>query len=78
MSNSQIKKMLRQYINEADENFLRAVYALMEYDRRKESFLLTTAQKKILNQRKSNHANGKSKSFTWEEVKQRAQAALNK
>ncbi len=79
MSTIEIKKSLHNYINVADEQFLKAIYALMQYDKSKEeSFELTNEQKKILDTRRLNHKNGKSKSYTWSEVKQRAKAALNK
>lgn len=76
MSTAQIKKTLQSYINEADETFLRAVYALMEYDREKSSFELSPSQKKMLDERKLRYKKGEGKSYIWEEVKQRAKSAL--
>jgi hypothetical protein len=78
MSTIEIKKSLHNYINIADEQFLKAIYALMQYDLSKDGFELTNEQKKILDARRINHKNGKSKSYTWAEVKQRAKAALDK
>ena len=78
MSTIEIKKSIHDYINIADEEFLKAIYALMQYDKSKDGFKLTSVQKKTLDQRKFNHKSGKSKSYTWEEVKQHAKEALRK
>jgi hypothetical protein len=40
-----------------------------------DTYHLTDAQKSILDQRKANHLAGTSKSFSWNEVKERAKAS---
>lgn len=78
MSTIEIKKSLHKYIDIADEEFLKAIYALIKYEKSRETFELSPEQKKILDERRHNHKNGKSKSYTWEEVKQHARNAFRK
>jgi len=40
-----------------------------------EGFELSDAHKAILDERKQKHLNGKSKSYSWDEVKKRARSA---
>ncbi len=72
MSTGQIREMLHEYINQADERFIQLVYGMMQADKSKE-YLLTEAEQEELEKRKYHHKNGKSKSYSWEEVKQRLQ-----
>ncbi len=39
-------------------------------------FTLTQAQKRILDERRTAHLSGESKSYSWEEVRAKARAAL--
>ena len=77
MSTLEIKKSIHDYINVADEQFLKAVYALMQYDKSREDvFTLTPEHEKILEERRKRYKKGLGKSYSWEEVKQRAKSAL--
>jgi hypothetical protein len=76
MSTIEIKKSIRDYINTADEQFLKAVYALMQYDRSRDLFELTPEHEKILEARRKRYKKGLGKSYSWAEVKQRAKSAL--
>jgi hypothetical protein len=66
--------MQRLLLTESDE-VLDKVKNLLEG---KEGFLLNAAQKKELDERKERHQNGKSRSYTWDEVKSLARQAMRK
>ena len=64
-----VQKLL---LAESDE-VLDKVKKLLEQEN---GFKLTAAHKKELDARKKRHLKGTSRSYTWEEVKQRARQAL--
>lgn len=70
----ELRNLISEYVNTADERLLKIVKAVME-SYREDEFTLTEEQYKILDQRRERHLKGESKSFTWEEVKQNARRA---
>ena len=75
MTTTEIRKELRQYINKADSRFIQMVYAMMKADEEgDENFVLSELQKNELDARVKRHKSGESKSYGWEEVKQRARS----
>ena len=73
MSEAEIKKNLHIAIEEInDEAFLQAVYTIVssKVEESKE-YELTPEQLRILEDRRAKHLSGESKSYTWDEVKER-------
>lgn len=70
----ELRNLISEYVNTADERLLKIVKAVME-SYREDEFTLTEEQYKTLDQRRERHLKGESKSFTWEEVKQNARRA---
>ena len=72
MSTAEIKEYLHRQIDELDERILKAIYAMLQsYAKDKTEVKLSSEQKKELEKRKQRHLSGESKSFTWQEVKDR-------
>ncbi|WP_233194467.1 addiction module protein [Aquimarina sp. I32.4] len=67
----ELRSLISEYVNTADERLLKIVKAVME-SYHEDEFTITEEQYKIIDQRRERHLKGKSKSFTWEEVKQSA------
>lgn len=76
MSITEKRKYLRNYINKVDERFLNAMFAMLKsyIDGTTSDFELTVQQKSELDKRMARHKKGESKSYTFEEVKQRARS----
>jgi hypothetical protein len=73
MTTLKIRQKVFDYINNADERILKAVYAMLkEYeDTPGGKSALSEKQYEIIEKRWKNHKSGKSKSYTIEEVKHR-------
>ena len=71
-----LKKKLTKAINDIDDSdFLNALHTIVQSKNEEAVYELNPAQKKELDRRRTNHLSGKSKSYTWDEVKK---AALKK
>ncbi|MHA7059834.1 hypothetical protein ACWGOQ_0021580 [Aquimarina sp. M1] len=70
----ELRDLISQYVNTADERLLKIVKAVME-SYREDELTLIEEHYKILDERRERHLKGESKSFTWEEVKQNARGA---
>ena len=75
MATLDLKQSVLAYIENADEKLLRLMKALAENYRNDEQphFSLSEEDYKMLDTRRRLHLAGKSKSFTWEQVKQKTQ-----
>ena len=74
MTVTRLKQDLTKAINEIDDtHFLQALHTIVT-SRQDEQvrYQLSTAQKNELDLRKESHIKGKSKSYTWAEVKKEA------
>lgn len=69
MSTAQIRELLHEYINQADERFIQLVYGMIQADKSK-GYLLSESEEEELEKRKDRHKTGASKSYSWEEIKQ--------
>jgi len=80
MTTVKIRQKVFDYINNADERILKAVYAMLkEYEEAPdERSVLTDEQYKEMERRLRNHKNGKSKSYSVKEVRQYVKKELLK
>lgn len=80
MTKAALKKKLHEYIDLSDEKILKAVYTILESNMvaAEPEVEYTPAQLKELNKRRKDHLSGKSKSYTFEEVKKYAVSKLKK
>ena len=70
-----IKDELHQMINDIDDvEFLKAVQTIISAKTRDNSYELSDEQIQVLKEREENYLSGKSKTYTWEEVKSRLKA----
>jgi putative addiction module component (TIGR02574 family) len=73
MTTMDLRKIVKQYVNDADMRLLKMIKALMEsYQNDEHDFTLTEEQYKLIDERRKAHLKGNSKSLTWEQVKQNA------
>ncbi len=72
MSSTEIKEYLHKQIEVLDDRFLKAIYAMLQsYSKEMTDPKLSSGQKKELEKRRQRHLSGESKSYTWQEVKDR-------
>ena len=65
-----MRKQLMAYLQNADDKKIKGLYSLLEDTiQEKMSSGLTKEQLIFLNEEHRKHLNGESKSYTWEEVK---------
>ncbi|MBS1920604.1 MAG: addiction module protein [Bacteroidetes bacterium] len=71
MTTLRLKNNLHKAIDKIeDENLLKAVYTILEKQMETNNeYDLTPAQQKELERRLANHQSGKSKTYSWKEVK---------
>lgn len=72
MDPSNIKEEIHQLINDIDDvEFLKAVQTIISAKVQdiSDEYELTEEEIKMLNEREENYLSGKSKTYTWEEVK---------
>lgn len=70
----QIEKMelIELIINTKNDSILKKLRSVLEKDNQ---LTLTEQEYEIIDQRRSNHLSGKSKSYSWEQVKANIKAA---
>jgi hypothetical protein len=68
-------ELIEMLLNTKKETVLEKVRVLLETEQ--DDFSLTEEQYKIIDKRRENYLNGKGKSLTWEEVKQKALKAIS-
>ncbi len=79
MTTSTLKKGIHKAVDDVnDSEILQAVYTILKKTTEEESYELTTAQKRELDKRLTNHKSGKLKYYTFNQVKKAAHKALGK
>jgi putative addiction module component (TIGR02574 family) len=69
MTTTAIRKQLHQYIDNAEEKKLKAIYTMLESEiENNAKSMLTEEQKNELDYRLEEYLNGKTKSYSWEET----------
>jgi len=71
-----LRNTVKEYISTADIRLLKMIKALAEsYQNDEQELKLSEEQYALIDQRREAHLQGKSQSFTWEQVKQNARNA---
>jgi hypothetical protein len=71
MTTAAIRKKLMTYIADADDKKVKGLYLLVEDEiSSKETFQLSEKDLKMLEQDRTTHLKGKSKSYNWKEAKE--------
>lgn len=70
-----IRKQIHSFIDTAEERILRIIKAIIETEEENQSSVPEWFYDE-LEERRENHLSGKSKSFSWEEVQERARKAV--
>jgi len=80
MQATELKNKIHQYIDVTDEKILKAVYTILESHVKSTEldFEFSSEQIKELNKRRKAHLEGKSKSYTFEEIKKQVTAKNKK
>ena len=80
MTAIKIRQKVHSIIDNADDRILKVVYAMLkEYEKAEtEPSILSDKQKSEVDRRWNNHKNGKSKSYSIDEVNKFVTARLNK
>lgn len=80
MKESDIKKKLHDYIEDADSDLLNLMESVVESYRKNHpvDYQLSDEQKAELDRRKEKHISGESTSYSWEEVKSKARQQSKK
>ncbi|MCF6360074.1 MAG: addiction module protein [Cyclobacteriaceae bacterium] len=76
MGTPQIRELLHEYINKADERLINLMYAMAQADMKEVDYELSTTHKKILDKRLAAHKANPSSGSSWEEVKTRVRSQL--
>ncbi|HEY9184679.1 MAG TPA: hypothetical protein VIM94_05085 [Salegentibacter sp.] len=74
----ELKNTVLKYVDKADERLLEMMLSLAENYEEKLSTPLSETDYQEMDQRRLNHLNDKSESYTWEEVRKKAKNILKK
>ncbi|NJY63383.1 addiction module protein [Salinimicrobium sp. CDJ15-81-2] len=73
MTSSGLRNRVKEFVDTADVRLLKMIEALAEtYQNEAQEPSLSEEQHEILDDRKEKHLSGRSKTFSWEEVRQNA------
>lgn len=76
MGTPQVRELLHEYINIADDRLLNLMYALVQADMKGDDYELSATHKKILDERIAAHEANPLSGSSWEEVKTRIKGQL--
>lgn len=76
MSTSEIRELLHEYINNADERLINLIYETIQSDMKEDYDALNEGQKKLLDERLTAYQSNPSEGSNWEEVKNRIRKQL--
>jgi putative addiction module component (TIGR02574 family) len=76
MGTSQIRELLHEYINNADERLIRLMYGMVQADMKESDYELSDTHKKILDERITAHEANPSNGSGWDDVKNRIKSQL--
>lgn len=67
----QIRELLHEYINQADERFIQLVYGMVQADIKEGDYQLSVRQQEELDRRLEKYENEEMKFSSWDTVKDR-------
>ncbi len=76
MGTPQIRELLHEYINKADERLINLMYAMVQADMKEDDYELSATHKKFLDKRLAAHKTNPSSGSSWEDVKDRVKSQL--
>jgi putative addiction module component (TIGR02574 family) len=76
MGTHQIRELLHEYINNADERLINLMYAMVQADMNEDDYELNATHKKILDERIAAHEANPASGSSWNEVKARIKRQL--
>lgn len=76
MGATEIRELLHEYINRADERFINLMYAMVQADMKEEEYNLSATHKKILDERIASHEADPISGSNWDEVRARIKKQL--
>lgn len=76
-STLEIRKRIHEFIDIADERILRIINGIIDVEEQEDNYpAIPDWHYNELNERREKYITGESKSYTWEEVKEKAKSAL--
>lgn len=76
-STLEIRKRIHDYIDIADERILRILNGIINAEEQEDNYpAIPDWRYDEINERREKYLSGESKSYTWEEVKEKAKSAL--
>lgn len=76
MGTHQIRELLHEYIDKADERLINLIFAMVQADMNEDDYELSATHKKILDERIAAHEANPLSGSSWKEVKTRIKSQL--
>lgn len=71
-----IRKRIHEFIDIADERILRIFNGIIDAEEEDDNYSVPNSHYDVVNERREKYISGESKSYTWDEVKEKAKSAL--
>lgn len=71
-----IRKRIHEFIDIADERILRIFKGIIDAEEEENNYSVPDSHYDVINERREKYIKGESKSYTWEEVQEKAKSAL--
>ncbi|MCF2220139.1 addiction module family protein [Chryseobacterium sp. PS-8] len=71
-----IRKRIHDFIDIADERILRIFKGIIDAEEEEDNYSVPDSHYDVINERREKYIKGESKSYTWEEVQEKAKSAL--
>ncbi|MCY1663681.1 MULTISPECIES: addiction module family protein [Chryseobacterium] len=71
-----IRKRIHEFIDIADERILRIFKGIIDAEEEEDNYSVPDSHYDVINERREKYIKGESKSYTWEEVQEKAKSAL--
>ena len=71
-----IRKKIHDFIDIADERILRIFKGIIDAEEEENNYSVPDSHYDVINERREKYIKGESKSYTWEEVQEKAKSAL--
>ncbi|WP_336734076.1 addiction module family protein [Chryseobacterium sp. VD8] len=71
-----IRKRIHEFIDSADERILRIFKGIIDAEEEEDNYSVPDSHYDVINERREKYIKGESKSYTWEEIQEKAKSAL--